>query len=77
MIMAKEIDKKLLEGLTFSGSKAKKDEETGKKVWTPFSRPLTPDDILSVSEDGKIIVTKDGKKYDLTKPNAKEKKAEA
>jgi hypothetical protein len=73
--MAKEIDKKLLEGLEFKGSKSKKDEKTGKKVWTPFTRPLTPDDILSVSEDGKIIVTKDGKKYDLTKPKAK--KAEA
>jgi hypothetical protein len=71
------MDKKLLEGLEFSGAKAKKDEKTGKTVWTPFKRPLTEDDILSTSKDGKIIVTKDGKKYDLTKPKAEKKKAEA
>lgn len=65
--MAKEIDKKLLEGLTFSSAKSKKNEKTGKIVWTPFTRPLTEDDIMSVSKDGKVITTKDGKKYDLTK----------
>jgi hypothetical protein len=69
------MEKKLLEGLEFTGAKGKKDEKTGKMVWTPFKRPLTEDDILSVSKDGKVIVTKDGKKYDLTKP--KTKKAEA
>jgi hypothetical protein len=73
--MAKEIDKKLLEGLTFSGAKAKKDEKTGKTVWTPFSRPLKPDDIMSVSEDSNIITTKDGKKYDLSKVKGKGSKA--
>lgn len=71
--MAKDIDKKLLEGLTFSGAKSKKDEKTGKKIWTPFTRPLRTDDIMSVSEDGNIITTKDGKKYDLTKANKKTK----
>jgi len=70
MIMAK-IDKKQLEGLTFSGATAKKDEKTGKKVWKPFTRPLTEDDILSSSEDGTVITTKDGKKYDLSKINTK------
>jgi hemin uptake protein HemP len=73
--MAKDIDKKLLEGLTFSGATGKKNEKTGKMEWIPFTRPLTEDDILSGSKDGKIIVTKDGKKYDLTK--TKTKKAEA
>jgi hypothetical protein len=65
------MEKKVLEGLVFTGAEGKKDEKTGKMVWTPFKRPLTEDDILSTSKDGKIIVTKDGKKYDLTKPRAK------
>lgn len=69
------MDKKSLEGLVFTGAEGKKDKKTGKMVWTPFNRPLTEDDILSTSKDGKVIVTKDGKKYDLTKVKAK--KAEA
>lgn len=67
------MDKKLLEGLTFSGATSKKNEKTGKKEWTKFTRPLTEDDLLSVSKDGKIIVTKDGKKYDLTKTKTNKK----
>ena len=86
--MKEKPDKKLLEGLEFSGATAKKDEKTGKKIWTPFSRPLTEEDILSSVEtkNGFIITTKDGRKYKLPqdgrkkdefKPEKEEKKSAA
>lgn len=64
-------EERSLKGLTFSGAKAKKDEKTGKKIWTPFTRPLAKSDIMSESKDGMIITTKDGKKYDLSKVETK------
>ena len=69
--MAEKIDKALLEGLTFSGSKAVKN--AGKTEYQKFTRELTPDDVLDFKDTGSAvtIVTKDGKKYSVAKKKAK------
>jgi len=71
--MATKIDKKMLEGLVFSGSKEEKDKKTGKRTWKAFSRPLTVGDIVSSGETFSriVITTADGKKYTLKKGDGK------
>lgn len=67
-----QIDKKHLRGLVFRGADRleTEGEDGGKKVvYTPFKRPLTPDDVLAVREDGDnlIFVASDGQKYTVAK----------
>jgi hypothetical protein len=78
MNMEQNLDKALLKGLEFSGAKATKDKKTGKKIWTPFTRPLKEEDIMSSVEtkDGFIITTKDGRKYRLPQDGGKKDKPE-
>lgn len=72
--MAK-IDKKYLEGLTYRDAVRKEVEENGEKkvVYTPTERPLEPEDVLAMREDGAylIIATADGRKYTVAKNKAK------
>lgn len=68
----KQIDAKLLEGLTFSTSEGKKIKKDGKDKtqYIPVERPLKPDDVLDWKDLGDYsvsIVTKDGQKYRVQK----------
>ncbi len=76
--MAK-IKPKYLEGLKFHGAESKVVEKDGRKVQqnVPFERDLTADDVLDWKEKGDfvIIVTKDGRKYNVSK-SGNEKKDE-
>lgn len=62
------LDPDWLEGLTFNGvnrSVLKEKGQRPKAVSKPFSRPLTPEDVLSyaVGEGSVTLVTADGKKH--------------
>lgn len=65
------IDPKLLKGLKYRDAVRKQVMKDGEKVYQyfPRERPLIPDDVLSKKEypDRTVIVTADGKKYDLWK----------
>lgn len=73
--MAKPIDKKFLEGLTFRGATQEEVEEDGKTVLRsrPFSRDLTQDDVLDWVDNGDHVVmaTADGRKYKVPKGGKK------
>lgn len=69
------IDKKYLDGLTYRDAKREEKEVDGEKkvVYTPTERPLEPEDVLAVREDGSnlIFVAADGRKYTVPKNKAK------
>jgi len=66
-----KFNKKWIEGLTFTGSKAKVEEKDGRKVkkFTPFDRPMTEADVLAWKDYGKyvVIVSADGQKVQVEK----------
>ena len=74
--MAKELDAKLLAGLTFKGTKAEEVKtEAGKKTkHVPFTRPLEAADVLDWKDNGATvtIVTTDGKKHVVKKGKSRE-----
>jgi hypothetical protein len=77
--MAKnELDAKYLEGLTFSGSKPVKVKKDGadKIDNQKFERSLTADDVLDWKDagDSVVIISKDGKKYNVIKKKPKAEK---
>ena len=70
--MAEKIDAKYLEGLLVTGSKPKEQKLEGggkKTVYVAFEQAATPDDVLTFSDKGNVmvIVLKDGKKYNVQK----------
>jgi hypothetical protein len=71
----KKIDAKHLAGLTFRGADQKEVEEEGRKklVSTPFTRDLTPADVLDWVDKGDAVsfVTADGQKHLVSKKPAK------
>lgn len=66
-----QIDEKYLKGLKFTGAESEIVEVNGKKKtkWTPFKRPMKPQDVLAFKEKGDevVIVAKDGKKHIVAK----------
>lgn len=71
----KQIDAKLLEGLTFRTSEPRKIKKDGldKIQHIPVERPLKPENVLDWKdkEDAVVIVTADGQKYEVSKYPAK------
>jgi len=70
--MAKTIDAKFLEGLTYSTTEKKKTKgKDGKEKVTRVvvERPLTVDDLLDWKDKGAevVIATKDGRKHTIAK----------
>ncbi len=81
--MAGKINPKWLEGLEFRMKRIekKKDRETGQAVEIFQTRPVTAGDVLSVREDGDVVViiVADGRKHRVAKvvgkaPDQKDKK---
>ena len=74
MANAEQIDKKLLAGLVFKSSRAKKTDEGTTNI--PTERTLTPADVLDWKDTGAnvIIVTADGQKYTVNKKSAEKGK---
>jgi hypothetical protein len=70
------VDPKLLKGLKYRDSERKQVLKDGQKVYqyTPRERDLKPEDVLSVTPypDKTVIVTADGKKYEIRKPGSQE-----
>jgi hypothetical protein len=64
-----------LKGLTYRGTTAKPVEEDGRKkvTYVTFERPLEAGDVLDWKDKGTtvVIVTKDGRKYSVSKKAGK------
>lgn len=65
------VDPKLLKGLKYHWSEGRLVEKDGRTMmeYTPHERDLRPEDILASKDYGDkiVIVTADGKKYELPK----------
>jgi hypothetical protein len=74
MANAKQIDPKLLAGLTFRTSKVRKGKpgEDDATMHDRVERDLTPDDVLDWADNGATVtvVTADGQKYRIDKKAA-------
>ena len=74
----KTIDKALLKGLKFRGTKQEKykdkdDPKIERTKYTPFERPLAPEDVTGCVDYGdKVVITAaDGRKHTIEKPEGK------